>query len=96
MKKNDTIHRSALITAINQKCTQYSQEKQREFHLRLIRFNGKIGIVKCSYLLKDKAIEALQSITSISPYEVQIKTIATSGTIRALLKNKKLNSFTQQ
>ena len=55
--------------------------------IRLIRFDGTNGILKCNHIEKEHAIELLTSIQSIASNKVNISTIATSGTIRALVKN---------
>jgi len=54
--------------------------------IRLIHFDGKVGILRCSHLEKEHAIELLHSIDKISSHDVDISTIATSGTIRSLMK----------
>ena len=56
--------------------------------LRLIRFDGKKGIIKCNHIEKENTIELLKSIKNVN-----IKPIGTSGTIKALQKkhmNKKI------
>lgn len=54
--------------------------------VRLINFNGEKGIVKCNHTEKENTIKLLNSIKKISSAEIEIKTIRTSGTIKALIK----------
>lgn len=51
--------------------------------LYLIRFNGKYGMVRCSHREKEKAASFLNSIKSIGTKYISIRTLGTSGTIRA-------------
>ena len=66
-----------------------------EMGLYLIRFDGNKGIVKCNHFEKDNTIKVLKSIKSISANKIEIKTLGTSGTIKALIRkhmpNKILN-----
>ena len=63
--------------------------------IRLIRFDGATGILKCKHVEKEETINLLQSIDKVSSNKVKVSTIATSGTIRALLeKNTTLNTRT--
>ena len=54
--------------------------------IRLIRFDGMKGIVKCNHTEKENTITLLQSIEKISSKEVQVETFGTSGTIKALIR----------
>jgi len=55
--------------------------------IRLIKFQGTKGIVKCNHVEKDRTIELLRSLQRVASHEVKVATRATSGTIRALLKS---------
>ena len=55
--------------------------------IKLIRFDGTCGIVKCSNTEKKLITDVLHSIQNIGPHQIQISTIATSGTIHALLNH---------
>ena len=59
-----------------------------ELGIRLIRFNGVAGIIKCNHVEKENAIKLLQSIKS---KKREVTTIATSGTIRSLMKKHMSN-----
>ena len=54
--------------------------------IRLIRFDGMIGIVICNHTEKENTIKLLQSIEKISSQKVQVETFGTSGTIKALMR----------
>jgi len=53
--------------------------------LRLIRFDGVKGILRCNHVEKDDTIKLLKSIKSISSEKVEIETVGTSGTIKSLI-----------
>ncbi len=51
---------------------------------KLIEFDGKTGIVRCSNLDKEKAIGVLSRIGSIDGMNVRVETLRTSGTLLTL------------
>ncbi len=53
--------------------------------LRLIRFDGEKGIMRCNHLEKENTIKLLRSIKSVSSKKVEIETLGTSGTIKSLV-----------
>ncbi len=53
--------------------------------LRLIRFDGEMGIMRCNHLEKENTIKLLRSIKSVSSKKVEIETLGTSGTIKSLV-----------
>jgi RNase P/RNase MRP subunit POP5 len=53
-------------------------------HIRLIRFDGYSGIIRCSYTEKENMIQLLQSITKIDGKSIEVTPVVTSGTIRSL------------
>ena len=57
--------------------------------LKLIRFDGFWGIVKCNHIEKEKTISLLNSINKIKSSKVQVQTVGTSGTIKTLIKKFK-------
>ena len=57
-----------------------------DFEAYLTRFNGKQGIVRCNHIEKDKTINLLKSINNIYKHKIKIKTLGTSGTIKALIR----------
>ena len=61
--------------------------------IRLIRFDGIIGIIKCNHTEKENTNKLLHSIKKISSNKVSVETLSTSGTIKTLIRkhmNKKL------
>ena len=57
--------------------------------LKLIRFDGFWGIIKCKHIEKDKTISLLNSIINIKSNPVKVQTLGTSGTIKTLIKKHK-------
>ena len=55
-------------------------------NIRLIRFDGTNGIVKCNHVEKENIIKLLKSIKKVSSKKIEIETVGTSGTIKALIK----------
>jgi len=80
--------RSEMNKDLKNQCHSLYNKGCHELGIRLIRFNGTAGIIRCNHLEKENAIKLLQSI-KIKKREVI--TIATSGTIRSLV-NKHMNS----
>ena len=54
--------------------------------INLTRFDGRKGIVRCNHIEKDKTINLLKSINNIYKHKIEIKTLGTSGTIKALIR----------
>ena len=52
----------------------------------MVRFDGIKGIVKCNHIEKENTIKLLKSIKKISSNKVNIETLGTSGTIKALIR----------
>jgi RNase P/RNase MRP subunit POP5 len=75
-----------MMREIKKQCTRIFNRDFKEMGLNLIRFNGKIGILKCNHIEKENTINLLKSIKKIASKEVEVETIATSGTIRSLIK----------
>ena len=75
-----------MIEVINKKCEQKFKKSGREMCLNLVRFNGKQGILRCNHIEKENTIILLKSFNNILSKKVQIETLGTSGTIKALIK----------
>ena len=56
--------------------------------IRIIRFEGNSGILKCNHLEKENVIILLNKIKKIGLHKVEIETLSTSGTIRSLVNKK--------
>ena len=80
---------------LKHKCQEQYHQDSEKFGVRLIRFNGHMGIVKCFSQEKDRIVKLLQSIEQISAKKVHISTIATSGTIHALLQRPILKNLSK-
>ena len=52
----------------------------------LTRFKDNIGILRCFHMDKDRALSLLKSIQYINETPVCLETIATSGTIKSLIR----------
>lgn len=75
-----------MIQTIRSKCRELYDEHCKEMGLFLLRFNGIYGIVRTRHTEKENTIKLLTSIKKINNQEVEIKTLGTSGTIKALIK----------
>ena len=75
-----------MVKEIREQCKNVFNRDYNEMNLRLIRFDGTQGIVKCNHVEKDNAIKLLKSIKNISSKKVKIETVGTSGTIKSLIK----------
>ncbi len=75
-----------MINAIRNKCSNLYKEDCKKMGLYLVRFDGEKGILRCRHTQKDKTINLLNFIEKIDKDKVKIKTIATSGTIKSLVK----------
>lgn len=82
-----------MIKEIRAKCRDIKDKDGKEINAFLTRFDGKYGIVRCRHFHKDNVIELLNSIKSISGNSVDIKTLGTSGTIKALIKKHMKNTL---
>ncbi len=51
--------------------------------LRLVEFDGTLGLVRTTHLEKDAAIHALVRVEAMAGVPIRVTTLGTSGTIRA-------------
>jgi len=79
-------NKSEVIKEIRDKCKYLFNKDCREMSIRLVRFKGNTGIIKCSHMERDNTIRILKSIQNISSEKVEVITVATSGTIHSLIK----------
>ncbi|MCX6664457.1 MAG: hypothetical protein NT038_00110 [Euryarchaeota archaeon] len=86
-EKKRYIDRSELFKEIEQRYHHCFHADDKLKGIKLIRFDGSFGIVKCSNTEKKLITDILQSIQNIGSYQIQISTIAASGTIHALLNH---------
>ena len=84
-------NRSEMLGELREQCKCIFNKDCKEMGIRLIRFDGTAGIVKCSHVEKENTMMILRSIKKIASKKVEVKTIATSGTIRSLIKKHMAN-----
>lgn len=82
--------KSAFQKEIIHQCKLIFDKECKEMGIKLIKFNGNQGILKCNHFEKENAIKLLKSVKKIASKKVKIDTIATSGTIKSLI-NKHMN-----
>jgi RNase P/RNase MRP subunit POP5 len=75
-----------MINEIRKQCKHILNKDCKEMGVHLVRFDGRIGIIKCNHIEKENTIKLLKSINEVSSQKVKIETIGTSGTIKALVK----------
>lgn len=84
------ISRMDMNRTIKSYCHKILAMDSKRSGITLVRFNGKVGIIGCGHLYKEKTINLLNSINRVGENDVKIKTISTSGTIKALLRKNKI------
>jgi len=82
---NKTPIKSFIQKEIQRQCKSILNKESKEMGIKIIRINGNIGIIKCNHVEKNNVIMLLKSINKIGSQDVNINTIATSGTIRSLI-----------
>jgi len=71
---------------IHNRCNILFDKNYREMGIRLIKFDGEKGILRCNHIEKENAITLLKSIKEIDSEIVNFETVGTSGTIKSLMK----------
>ena len=82
-----------MINEFRNQCKIFLKKDCRDIGLRLVKFDGVRGIVKCNHVEKENTIKLLKSIKKISSNKVNIETFGTSGTIKALTKKYMSETF---
>lgn len=87
-QRDKTAHfeKSEMIQEIREQTLNLFNKNYNDMGIYLIRFDGEQGIVKCNHTEKENTIKLLKSIKQISSDNVEIETLGTSGTIKALIK----------
>jgi len=80
-----------MISTLRDQCINLYNRECKELKIFLTRFDGNKGIVRCKHTEKDNTINLLNSIKEISNSKVEIKTVGTSGTIKALIRKHMSN-----
>ena len=86
------VTKSELWEELKKQCKHQYSCSYQEFGFRLIRFNGKAGILKCPHTQKNQSIKLLQSLRKVAEKKVELRTMGTSGTIRSLIQ-KHMDSY---
>ena len=81
------------MSEIQKQCIRVFNKDCKEMGIKLIRFEGTTGIIRCNHKEKENTIRLLKSITKINSKKVQLTAIATSGTIRSLIKKHLANLY---
>ena len=76
---------------LQRQCGYLFNKDCNELGIRLIRFNGTAGIIKCNHIEKENTIKLLQSVKKVTSRNISITALATSGTIRSLMKKHMYN-----
>jgi RNase P/RNase MRP subunit POP5 len=90
------VSRKQMIRSIQTNCHHLFHNPCKTYGIYLTRFTGKKGIIRCYHTAKNETIKLLQSITQIDDIPVSIETIATSGTIKSLLRKHFDNETLQE
>jgi RNase P/RNase MRP subunit POP5 len=87
IKNNETIDKKELISEIKDQCKKMFDRDFKNLGLYLIKYNDKgMGIIRCKHTEKENTIKLLSGIKKIGSKKTNINTIATSGTIKTLIR----------
>ena len=81
-----SIQRNVFIDMLKRQCRSLFQLRCNDLGVRLIRFSGNQGIVKCFHDKKTMVVELLDSIKSINGVTISVDTVGCSGTISSLIR----------
>jgi len=85
-ESEESIKKKDLFSEIQKLCRTKYNRYCTDMGLRLIRFDGTFGIIRCKHVEKENTISLLNSLEHIKSIDVKIKTLYTSGTIKSLIK----------
>jgi len=91
-KEEKSFSKDEIINVIRYNSENICNKHFKEMGLFVVRFNGLQGIVRCKHTEKENTINLLKQTDKINNVKVDIKTIATSGTIKSLIK-KHMSDF---
>lgn len=83
---NHTFNKKDIIEVVRKQSMVLFDRNFKEMGLFIVRFNGIKGIIRCRHTEKENTIKLMKNIEIIGTRKVKIDTIATSGTIKALIK----------
>ena len=92
-ESKESIKNKDLFSEIQKLCRTKYDRYCTDMGLRLIRFDGIFGIMKCNHVEKENTISLLNSLEHINSVDVKIETLCTSGTIKSLIKRIKNLTF---
>ena len=93
-KNNEKIDKKILISEIKNQCKKMFDRDYTTLGLYLIRYSDKgIGIIRCKHTEKENTIKLLSDIKKIGLVKTHINTVATSGTIKALIRKHMSDAF---
>ena len=84
-----------MIYCLQRHCENIFTAPCNTYGIFLTRFKDTKGIVRCFHIEKTRTIQLLSSISMIKNKSIQIKTLGTSGTMKALIR-KHLDGDTLQ
>lgn len=73
-----------MIDIVRSQSMSFLDKDFRELGLFIIKFDGELGIIRCRHNSKDDTIRLLRSIKKVNDFDVEVETLGTSGTIKAL------------
>jgi RNase P/RNase MRP subunit POP5 len=82
-----------LISEIKNQSKKIFDKDYKNLGLYLIKYNDKgMGIIRCKHTEKENTIKLLSEIKKVGIIKINISTIATSGTIKTLIR-KHMSDF---
>ena len=76
-----------MISEIKDQCNKMFDRDYTNLGLYLIKYNDKgMGIIRCKHTEKENTIKLLSDIKKIGIKKTNINTVATSGTIKTLIR----------
>jgi RNase P/RNase MRP subunit POP5 len=75
-----------MIYCLQRHCENIFNAPCNTYGIFLTRFKDTNGIVRCFHIEKMRTIQLLSSISMIKDKNVEIKTLGTSGTMKALIR----------
>ncbi|OGS40217.1 MAG: hypothetical protein A3K77_02715 [Euryarchaeota archaeon RBG_13_31_8] len=76
-----------MIFEIKNQCKKIFDTDYKNLGLYLIKYNDRgMGIIKCRHTEKENTIKLLSDIKKVDNIKININTVATSGTIKTLIR----------
>ena len=84
--ENVSIQRYVFINMLQKQCKSLFRLQCNDLGIKLIRFSGDQGIVKCFHDKKTMVVKLLGSVKTIDGVSVSVDTVGCAGTIRSLIR----------